>query len=87
MKDFTTYLNQIRQKTASFFQATISIGVSEILEGYENIHTAYMQALRALGERFYGRNSTNIFVSENSLDSTAPTDYNFIFQSVKERKK
>lgn len=80
VSDTKDYLLQIQNKINNFFQTTLSIGISSAQNGYENLHVAYIQGIKALGKKFFnGINSINIFIEETPYDSKEElTDYHFI---------
>lgn len=74
---FKSLQNSIYQ----FFHTTISIGISAVHEGFDTLHTAYTESLRALGKQFFsGNQSIHVFLTEDTEQDVLSADYNAIFR-------
>lgn len=74
-EDMKGYLIQLLHRIFEFFHVSVSAGVSEIRHGYDTLHEAYIQGLRALGQKFFtGSGCVHMFHKTGSLP--AVTDYN-----------
>lgn len=80
LTDAQVYFTQLQEKTYEFFHVSVSIGISEIQQGYQSAKKGYVQALRALGLKFFsGNQSINIFrVQDGNSASTVIMDYQSI---------
>ncbi len=76
-------LSILQEQISSFFKQSVSIGVSSILQGASTLHEAYIQALRALGQRFFsGPLSINFFLPEDFSKEMDISDYNLASMAV-----
>ena len=74
-EDMRSYLLKLLQRVYDFFHITVSAGVSEVRHGYDTLHEAYIQGLRALSQKFFtGNGSVHMFHAPGSLPLV--TDYN-----------
>lgn len=73
-------LKQLQNRIYQFFHTTISIGISALHSGYDTLHQAYLESLRALGKQFFsGNQSIHVFLTENTEQDLSYTDYNAVF--------
>lgn len=80
------FMIQVQQRVKETFHATVSVGVSSLHHGSDQLREAFVEGLRALGRKFFsGSGSTNFFLSAQVLaDETITTDYQIITQGYRE---
>lgn len=72
-----------QQRISQFFHCPVSMGISALLYGQEQLHEGYIQSLRALGQKFFsGKSSINFFLTGNSENIDNITDYNLTILSA-----
>ncbi len=73
-------LKQLQSRIYHFFHTTISIGISALHSGYDALHSAYLESLRALSKQFFsGNQSIHVFLTANTDQDLTYTDYNALF--------
>lgn len=79
-EELQNLLKQLQTSIYQFFHTTISIGISSIHSGYETMHAAYTESLRALAKQFFsGNQSIHLFLTENADTDLTATNYHELF--------
>lgn len=77
-QDLRQYFQLLQEKVNQFFKVAVSVGISEVLSGYEYVKNGFIQSIQALGYKFYsGNNSINFYLDLNRMEHNHPehTDY------------
>lgn len=75
---------RMQKEISQFFHASVSMGISSLLNEKEQIHEGYIQSLRALGQKFFsGRSSVNFFLNQEPETMEGIIDYNLTSLSAR----
>ena len=75
---------RMQEEITQFFHASVSMGISSLLNEPEQIHEGYIQSLRALGQKFFsGRSSMNFFLNQEPETMEGIIDYNLTSLSAR----